>query len=95
MRYHDKMSDAEMKALLDKERILDEAYDSTYAAWHWLHELADAIWLRVEWEQAGADFMAPRDEWDTEQARCYFIADHMLDEMYELRRAALDHRGRP
>lgn len=93
--YRDNMSDAETTALLAECEALDRAYGDYYGALHWLHELADAIWLAAEWEKAGAEFMAPRNEWDTQQARSYFISDCMLDELHELRRAALDHRGRP
>jgi hypothetical protein len=94
-KYHNTMSDAEIAALLAEEQRLDQAYGDYYGARHWLHELADAIWLRAEWQIAGRDFMAPADEWDTEQHRRTFVDDCMQDEMHELRRAALDHKGRP
>ena len=92
--YRDGMTDAEVETMLRQERALDAAYEAATGP-TWEHQLGDAIWLQCKWEEAGAEFGAPRADWDTETHRRYFVEDCMENELVTLRKAALNHRGLP
>ena len=86
---------------------LDRQYEEAHAfdnrstpqagTYSWQHQLCILIEVTVQFEQAAEDYNgAPREEWDTPYLRKCWVEDMMLaDEARELRRAALDHRGRP
>lgn len=78
IKYHDNMTPAEERALLDECKALDDAYSDAYAedSMNPFYHLGLAIWLQVQWqEDLAANGGGLGDEYDTEQYRRYFWED--------------------
>ena len=71
MKFKDIKTPADMRAFVAG---LEAETQANFAA-HWLTELADAIWLRAQWELEACTWTIPREEWDTESYRRYFAED--------------------
>jgi hypothetical protein len=92
MKYRDNMTPAEQATLLAEFNLDEQCYAEAFA-YSWLDELSIAIWLAAQWEQAGKEAGVPRDEWDTEQHRRYFIED--IDSFDPVRDGWVGKDGRP